>query len=529
MVSVSRGDTPSGSRPGRSWIPLWDSTPLRFKLSAMAGLVLLALVFTTVISYRTTSANIESLDSIYEDQFEPTRRAASTHVALTAWNRAMLNHVLAENQTVMDIYERITFEQTNVVLQDLTDLLSGANLSEEGTVLLLSLQENFKESLIIQEQVLSLSRTGLQESARDLIRAELRPVIDLIDVTVDRFMLLKQAQLEATMEMVADTSNAARRAMLSVSIFTILSLAVFGYFLLSTITSNVNRVLVATRSLAEEHVEGIGSPPLEGGDELVYLAGFVDHIRETLEEHLRKKEAYESELRSKNEELEAYSHMIAHDLRAPVRHLSGFSKILEEEAGAQLEPNSREHLSKIQESAKRMGSMVDDLLSFSRLGRKGINRQVTDMSSLVAEVWDELVPETENPHVRLEVGHLPVVSCDPSLTKQVLTNLLTNAIRFTRTREKPLIQIGETEVSEGKAMFIRDNGLGFSQEHAAQIFEPFRRLHREKEFSGSGIGLSTVRRIVNKHGGRIWAEGELDRGATFYFTLGKESAEGTQE
>ena len=226
-----------------------------------------------------------------------------------------------------------------------------------------------------------------------------------------------------------------------------------------------------------------------------------------------------TELEAANRELEAFSYSVSHDLRAPLRHISGFSKILSEEFGPQLPEESQRHLQRIQDGTRRMGQLIDDLLNLSRVGRRELQRQVTSLENVVRQVLSDLQPECEGREVQWNIGPLPFADCDGALLKQVFQNLLSNALKFTRPRMQAVIEIACKEEQGLPVIFVRDNGVGFNMKYASKLFGVFQRMHRAEDFEGTGVGLATVQRIVQKHGGRVWAEAELDKGATFYFTL----------
>ena len=240
----------------------------------------------------------------------------------------------------------------------------------------------------------------------------------------------------------------------------------------------------------------------------------IRRLNNDLEARVRQRTA---ELQASNKELEAFTYSVSHDLRAPLRHISGFSKILLEEFAAQMPSEAQHYLTKVADGTRRMGTLVDDLLNLARVGRSELRTQVTGLSSVVEEVRAELAPECGDRHVEWRIGALPFVECDPSLLKQVFHNLMSNALKFTRPRNPAIIEIGQ--VQEHGPVFVRDNGVGFSMKYADKLFGVFQRLHRPEDFEGTGVGLATVQRIVRKHGGTIWAEAELDKGATFYFTI----------
>ncbi len=241
-----------------------------------------------------------------------------------------------------------------------------------------------------------------------------------------------------------------------------------------------------------------------------------------------------AQLEAANKELEAFSYSVSHDLRAPLRHIGGFSKMLVEEFGSTLDPAAKHYLDRIQSGTQKMGQLVDELLNLARVGRQALNRQPARLNSMVAEVMAILQPESEGRQVEWVIAELPLVECDPVLVKQVFQNLLANALKFTRSRggvgggaragtpapTRAVIEVGYTEKDGQTVFMVRDNGIGFDMKYVDKLFGVFQRLHRAEDFEGTGIGLATVQRIVQKHGGRAWAEGELDKGATFYFTLG---------
>jgi light-regulated signal transduction histidine kinase (bacteriophytochrome) len=243
----------------------------------------------------------------------------------------------------------------------------------------------------------------------------------------------------------------------------------------------------------------------------------IQRLNEQLERRVSQRTA---DLETANRELEAFTYSVSHDLRAPLRHADGFSKLLVEEHRAELSPNAREYVATIRDSVVQMGLLIDDLLTFARLGRKQVGMEVTGLNSLVEEVRADLKRSNPDRLIEWKVETLPFVECDPPLIKQVFANLLANAVKFTRPRKPAVIEVGAVREDGHAVIFVRDNGVGFSMKYAPKLFGVFQRLHRSEDFEGTGVGLATVQRIVQKHGGRVWAEAELDKGATFFFTLG---------
>jgi PAS domain S-box-containing protein len=231
-----------------------------------------------------------------------------------------------------------------------------------------------------------------------------------------------------------------------------------------------------------------------------------------------------AQLQAANKELEAFTYSVSHDLRAPLRHISGFSNILAEEYAAGLPSEAKHHVQRIQEGTRRMGQLVDDLLNLGRVGRREPVLQVAGLRSIVDEVIGGLNLEAGERSVEWKIGELPYVECDTALMQQVFQNLLSNALKFTRPRKRAVIEVGQEQRDGETVICVRDNGVGFSMKYADKLFGVFQRLHRAEDFEGTGVGLATVQRIIQKHGGRIWAEAELDKGASFYFTLGSSEA-----
>ncbi|HTJ00522.1 MAG TPA: PAS domain S-box protein [Dongiaceae bacterium] len=224
-------------------------------------------------------------------------------------------------------------------------------------------------------------------------------------------------------------------------------------------------------------------------------------------------------LEAANRELEAFSYSVSHDLRAPLRAVNGFADIVLEDYGAQLPEEGRRFLERIRNGGKRMGELIDDLLTFSRLSRQPLKLQPVDTDRLVRQVLDELQPQHEGRAVELRVRPLPACQADPALLKQVWFNLLSNAIKYTRGRNPAVVEVGSTEQSGAVVYFVGDNGTGFDMQFADKLFGVFQRLHRADEFEGTGVGLAIVQRVVHRHGGQVWAEAAVDRGARFSFTL----------
>jgi hypothetical protein len=242
----------------------------------------------------------------------------------------------------------------------------------------------------------------------------------------------------------------------------------------------------------------------------------IRELNSKLEQRVTERTA---ELIALNQELEAFSYSVSHDLRAPLRHISGFVRILQEDFAAALDPVAQSYVRRIEAGAQNMTRLVDEMLNLSRLGRQALNFKPTALNDLVDEVISLLDPEIAGRQVEWKIAALSPAECDPTLMKQVFQNLISNALKYSRPRLETVIEIGEMPGDGMRTIFVRDNGVGFDMKYADKLFGVFQRLHKGEEFEGTGVGLATAARIVQKHGGRIWAEAEKDCGATFYFTL----------
>jgi len=237
-------------------------------------------------------------------------------------------------------------------------------------------------------------------------------------------------------------------------------------------------------------------------------------------------------------ELEAFSYSVSHDLRAPLRAINGFTRILLDEHKRELSPEAQRCLDQVSESGAHMGNLIDDLLAFSRLGRQDLNKKLVRIDEIVKTAIEDLRADREGRQVEFILGSLPACETDPALLRQVFVNLLSNALKFTRLREKARIEIGTLTAEERRQLadtrpngcpidlnpnipifYVRDNGVGFDMRYADKLFGVFQRLHKKSQFEGTGVGLATVQRIIQRQGGHVWADAQINKGATFYFTL----------
>lgn len=224
-----------------------------------------------------------------------------------------------------------------------------------------------------------------------------------------------------------------------------------------------------------------------------------------------------AELAAKNDEMEDFTFSVAYDLQTPLRRIQGDCNIL---AGAQLDPDARKALEAIVKGAGQMTTLIEDLLRLFKVTHQELKLQATGLNPLVEGVLRELRPETQGREIQWRIGDLPSLECDPSLVREALSNLLSNAVKYTRPRKPAVIEVGKKTINGEAVIFIKDNGVGFDMQYADKLFAALQHLHPREEFEGAGLGLAIVKQVVRKHGGRVWAETEVDHGATFYFTLG---------
>lgn len=282
---------------------------------------------------------------------------------------------------------------------------------------------------------------------------------------------------------------------------------------------NGQKLIVASHWVMQKDDDGGPSAVLEVNNDITARRAAEEEIRRLnaeLEQRVRDRTA---ELTEANRELEAFTYSVSHDLRAPLRHIDAFARIIEEETRGQVSEELQRYVARIRKGTQTMGRLVDDLLNLSRVGRAEVGWSQVDLNLLVDEVISELKSETAQRRVEWRVSPLPRAECDAGLMKQVFANLLSNAVKYSRTRDPAIIEIGQQLVDGQTVVFVRDNGVGFNMKYVNKLFGVFERLHRAEDFEGTGIGLAIVRRIIQKHNGRVWAEAEPEKGATFYVAL----------
>ncbi|MEG3224935.1 MAG: two-component sensor histidine kinase [Methanobacteriales archaeon Met13] len=253
---------------------------------------------------------------------------------------------------------------------------------------------------------------------------------------------------------------------------------------------------------------------------LALLAERIEKVRK-LHDLNQKLGKQTEELEEANEELEAFAYSVSHDLRVPLRAIDGFSRILVEDYESTLDEEGVRLLNIVRDNTAKMGHLIDDILLLSRAGRQEMKESEIDMKDLAKSVWEELQTDWEGREIKLKLEEMPKTRGDRALLTQVFQNLLSNSIKFTREKNPAMVEVGAQEGEDKITYYVRDNGAGFDMKYVDKLFGLFQRLHSPEEFEGTGVGLSIVQRIVKRHGGRVWGEGELDKGASIYFTLPK--------
>jgi light-regulated signal transduction histidine kinase (bacteriophytochrome) len=256
---------------------------------------------------------------------------------------------------------------------------------------------------------------------------------------------------------------------------------------------------------------------------LVAIRAAAELERRDAEEELKRRAA---QLEEANKELESFSYSVSHDLRSPLRAIDGYSRMILRKRGDQFDEDTRRKFNVIRDSTRIMGQLIDDLLALSRLGGQVLSVSQLNVETLTRDVWEELKIINPDRPIDMKIDSVPSGMADRSLIKQVLVNLLSNAIKFSRTRQVPVIEVSGYVAENENVYYVRDNGVGFDMQYYDKLFRIFQRLHSADDFEGTGIGLAIVQRIIRRHGGRVWAESEPGKGATFYFTLPKYEGSG---
>jgi signal transduction histidine kinase len=300
--------------------------------------------------------------------------------------------------------------------------------------------------------------------------------------------------------------------MIIIGLIVIVCVALMSVFVARSISNPVVELMQATKRIASGDLTS--KIDIKSRDEIGRLASSFNAMVHSLKQRT-------TELEISNKELEAFSYSVSHDLRAPLRGMDGFSKLLLQEYADELDEHGKDYLQRVRKASQKMARLIDDLLALSRLSRQEMTYASVNLSRLAGSITKELKETEPERQVDFDIQEGVVAYGDADLLSIVIDNLLQNAWKFTGKKPSAKIELGVTHVSGEAAYFVRDDGVGFDMTYVGKLFGAFQRLHSEKEYHGTGIGLATVKRMINRHGGRVWAEGEVDKGATFYFTIPK--------
>jgi signal transduction histidine kinase len=415
-------------------------------------------------------------------------------------------------------------------------------LSDKDTVAVKQILGNFKIqinliSAAVYDANAKLIAAYIRENRTDAIpRYPQKPNWNFSGNRLTAFFLLNGGQT-GTIYFCSDTESHVDRIQTysQILIFIILISVVLSYLsaeiLLKKISTPITELTDTVRKILKTN-DFSNRAKVSGRDEIGYLAGSFNNMLGFLHEHEEDLKKYKlhleelvkertAQLEAVNQELESFSYSVSHDLRAPLRHINGFTDLLRKNSACSLDEKGTYYLNVISDASKQMGMLIDDLLVFSRIGKTQIKFVPVNLNNIINEAISKLSGETEGRNIVWEIGTLPVISADPTLFCLVFQNLVGNALKYTRTRENTVIKITSQHTDTEYIFSIKDNGVGFDMRYSDRLFGVFQRLHSSTEFEGTGIGLANVHRIITRHGGRIWASGEVDKGATFYFTIPK--------
>lgn len=477
VASISAGDGP-GPRAPRSSIE-------RKVIAAFVGALLLLFVGAG-FTYRASIQFAGSIEGV--SRSEHLREAlANLHTALAGAESAQIAYFLTDRQQLRDEYERLVASarahQQAIAAYVANHADQTADFAQLDAYLDRRLALLADVTTLYEETGLSSARENVASDEGARLMSTLQAVTARMDERGEARLLERESTLSRSRELTLG------------SLLLTLAIAA-GIFL--TLSRGISREMAA-RAASEQALRELNRRMLA--------------LNETLAQRA-------AEVEAANAELEAFSYSVSHDLRAPLRHIDGYVEMLKDENARELTGEAQRKLDVIADSSRRMSKLIDDLLAFSRMARLELHVEPVDLDALARLVVADLEMATRGRSIEWEIAALPPVSGDAAMLKQVLANLLGNAVKYTAPRELARIEVGTAGEEAGKRIYyVRDNGVGFDMKHADRLFGIFQRLHRADQFDGSGIGLANVQRIIARHGGRVWAEAEPDRGATFYFAL----------
>jgi signal transduction histidine kinase len=480
------------------------------------------LVFLIAMTYRETNQQIRSSESVIHSR-DVISAIGDYASGAKAAGAAATDYYKTANESDIPAFASAVTSIHGAI--DHVRQLTVDNPTQQGLVNELRSQTDRAFELL--RQSMDLRREGKSGAeALAAITPEVRQVSLDLNKTYTAMLAEEDRLLKSRSDAQAVASRRAKKLELwgGIVAFVLMGAALAIFWRESSVRLRAEHLLSQTNALLEKRVrdrtvevQRINDLLRDENAERVAAEEEIRLLNAVLEQRVMERTA---QLQASNHELEAFCYSVSHDLRAPLRHIDGFSKILLEDFAKELNPEATHCLNRIQKSINNMGLLVDALLNLSRLTRKGLAPQRVPLGEIVNAARNEIQSDLVGRNVTWRIGAMPVVQGDPSLLKQVFVNLLSNSVKFTRQRESAVIEVFQMEGRDETTIQIRDNGVGFNMKYADKLFGVFQRLHTSEQFEGTGVGLATVQRIVHKHGGRVWAESEPENGASFYFTLG---------
>jgi len=456
---------------GRS--PTWfQQLTIEKRMLAGFSLVFIGVLIITTISYRNTTVLITN-SALDTHSHELVRLLDNIDAAMNEAEDNNRRYLVTGDATYLEAYKKV-IRQKPMFVTYLKDLTEGSAEQQDRVQLLDQMME---WQLKAESRAIAMLQEGGFKSVKKMaLEGAAKRELEVIrQIITDMVTYEQQALQRRVLESAAGTTN---------TIILLGVAALLQFILLASVYYFIRHDITARRRAATE---------LQRRGELLEAA---------------------------NKELEAFSYSVSHDLRAPLRHIDGYAALLRKSAEQTLNEKSSRYLQTISDSARQMGQLIDDLLVFSRMGRQEMLHTRINVAQLIKDILRDLQPDLKDRQISWKISPLPEVLGDPAMLRQVFMNLLANAVKFTSTREVAVIEVGVYQHAPAEVvLFVRDNGVGFDMQYASKLFGVFQRLHRAEEFEGTGIGLANVRRIVHRHGGRTWAEGEPEKGATFYVAL----------
>ena len=523
-MSETRNQKPKfGAAVPAALIRQWSIPARHFRWVTAVGFLLATGLLVSVIgmAYRETRQQIQSSDSVIHSR-DVLSAIADYAAATKSASNAVTDYYA--NGTESDVAAFTTAKATIHVMIDRLQRLTADNPTQHR--LAENLNSQMGQAVVFLQQVIDLHRQG-KKGPDDLqgITKAIKPVSAELNKTYETMIRAENDLLKARSNAQAGAARRAIRLELWGGVLALLlMMSVLSVFLReSSIRLRAEQELAQTNAQLEQRVrdrmadlEHVNTLLRKENSERIAAEEEIRLLNSVLEQRVTERTA---QLQIANQEMEAFCYSVSHDLRTPLRHIDGFSKILQEDFGTKMDPEAAHCLNRIQSAIHNMGHLIDDLLNLSRLARTDIATRSVVLRDIVNSVLIDMEPDLANRKITWRIGALPVVQGDPRLLKQVFVNLIANAVKFTRHCDVAIIEVEHLPDDKEIKILVRDNGVGFNMKYADKLFGVFQRLHAAEQFEGTGVGLATVQRIIRKHGGRVWAESQQGHGATFYFTV----------